>query len=65
MNADSSQIGLPAMEEHALVRDGIAGLVGVQPDMVVSRQPNDPILVCGGCQRKWFSCISKLAIVPR
>ena len=49
MNEDSSQIGLPAVDDHALVRDGIAGLVGVQPDMVVSRQLNDPILVGGGC----------------
>ncbi len=30
MNADSSQMGLPAVDDHALVRDGIAGLVGVR-----------------------------------
>ena len=35
MSTGSSQIRVLAVDDHALVRDGIAGLVGVQPDMVV------------------------------
>ena len=35
MSAGSSQIRILAVDDHALVRDGIAGLVGVQPDMVM------------------------------
>ena len=35
MSTDSSQIRILAVDDHALVRDGIAGLVGVQPDMVM------------------------------
>ena len=36
MSTDSSQIRILAVDDHALVRDGIAGLVGVQPDMVMA-----------------------------
>jgi len=35
MTTGSSQIRVLAVDDHALVREGIAGLVGVQPDMVV------------------------------
>ena len=35
MSTASSQIQILAVDDHALVRDGIAGLVGVQPDMVM------------------------------
>ncbi len=35
MSTGSSQIRVLAVDDHALVRDGIAGLVGVQPDMVM------------------------------
>jgi len=35
MSTASSQIRILAVDDHALVRDGIAGLIGVQPDMVV------------------------------
>ena len=35
MDAASSQIRILAVDDHALVRDGIVGLVGVQPDMVM------------------------------
>jgi DNA-binding NarL/FixJ family response regulator len=35
MSTVSSQIRILAVDDHALVREGIAGLVGVQPDMVV------------------------------
>ena len=35
MSTDSSQIRILAVDDHALVRDGIAGLIGVQPDMVM------------------------------
>jgi len=35
MSTGSSQIRILAVDDHALVREGIAGLVGVQPDMVV------------------------------
>ena len=35
MSTDSSQIRILAVDDHALVRNGIAGLVGVQPDMVM------------------------------
>lgn len=35
MSTSSSQIRILAVDDHALVREGIAGLVGVQPDMVV------------------------------
>ncbi len=35
MSTGSSQIRILAVDDHALVRDGIAGLVGVQPDMVM------------------------------
>ena len=34
----NSQIRVLAVDDHALVREGIAGLVGVQPDMVVAGQ---------------------------
>jgi DNA-binding NarL/FixJ family response regulator len=36
MSAASSQIRILAVDDHALVREGIAGLVSVQPDMVVA-----------------------------
>jgi len=35
MSTGSSQIRILAVDDHALVREGIAGLVGVQPDMVM------------------------------
>ena len=35
MDTASSQIRILAVDDHALVRDGIVGLVGVQPDMVM------------------------------
>ena len=35
MSTASSQIRILAVDDHALVRDGIAGLIGVQPDMVM------------------------------
>ncbi len=35
MSTDSSQIRILAVDDHALVRNGITGLVGVQPDMVM------------------------------
>src|ERR1017187_1140868 len=35
MSTVSSQIRILAVDDHALVREGIAGLVGVQLDMVV------------------------------
>jgi len=35
MTSGSLQIRILAVDDHALVRDGIAGLVGVQPDMVM------------------------------
>ncbi len=35
MSTGNSQIRILAVDDHALVREGIAGLVGVQPDMVV------------------------------
>jgi two-component system, NarL family, response regulator len=36
MSTGNSQIRILAVDDHALVRDGIAGLIGVQPDMVVA-----------------------------
>ena len=38
MSTASSQIRILAVDDHALVRDGIAGLIGVQPDMVLAGQ---------------------------
>ena len=35
MSTGSSPIRILAVDDHALVRDGIAGLIGVQPDMVM------------------------------
>jgi DNA-binding NarL/FixJ family response regulator len=35
MSTGSSQTRILVVDDHALVRDGIAGLVGVQPDMVM------------------------------
>ena len=35
MTTDSSQIRILAADDHALVREGIAGLIGVQADMVI------------------------------
>src|SRR5664279_3995487 len=36
MSTASSQIRILAVDDHALVREGIAGLIGVQPDMVLT-----------------------------
>ena len=36
MSADTSQIRILAVDDHALVREGIAGLIGVQPDMTLA-----------------------------
>jgi DNA-binding NarL/FixJ family response regulator len=35
MSTGNSRIRVLAVDDHALVREGIAGLVGVQPDMVI------------------------------
>ena len=35
MSIGSSQTRILVVDDHALVRGGIAGLVGVQPDMVM------------------------------
>ena len=35
MSAEASQIRVLSVDDHALVRDGVAGLIGVQSDMVV------------------------------
>jgi DNA-binding NarL/FixJ family response regulator len=35
MSAEISRIRILAVDDHALVREGIAGLIGVQPDMVM------------------------------
>ena len=35
MSTDNSRVRILAVDDHALVREGIAGLIGVQPDMVV------------------------------
>jgi len=43
MSAASSQIRILAVDDHALVREGIAGLVSVQPDMVVARVRRPPV----------------------
>src|SRR5271157_5687615 len=36
MSTANSRIRILAVDDHALVREGIAGLIGVQPDMVVA-----------------------------
>jgi DNA-binding NarL/FixJ family response regulator len=38
MSGDSSQIRVLAVDDHPLVREGIAGLVGVQPDMTLAAE---------------------------
>ena len=35
MSTGNSQIRILAVDDHALVREGIAGLIGVQPDMAL------------------------------
>src|SRR6266853_2754946 len=35
MNADSSQIRILAVDDHPIVRQGIAGLIGIQTNMVL------------------------------
>ena len=35
MGDSSAQIRILAVDDHALVRDGIAGLVGIKPDMTL------------------------------
>ena len=41
MSADVSQIRILAVDDHPLVRQGIAGLVGVQPDMILVAEACD------------------------
>jgi len=41
MSSGSSQIRILAVDDHALVRDGIAGLVSVQPDMVMAGEASN------------------------
>ena len=41
MSTDASQIRVLAVDDHALVREGIAGLIGVQPDMVVAGEASN------------------------
>jgi DNA-binding NarL/FixJ family response regulator len=38
MSGGSSPIRILAGDDHPLVREGIAGLVGVQPDMTLAAQ---------------------------
>ena len=38
MSTSSSQIRILTVDDHALVRDGIAGLISVQPDMIMVGQ---------------------------
>ena len=41
MSSGSSQIRILAVDDHALVRDGIAGLLSVQPDMVMAGEASN------------------------
>ena len=41
MSTGSSQIRILAVDDHALVRNGIAGLVDVQPDMVMAGEASN------------------------
>ena len=41
MCENDSQIGILAVDDHPLVRGGIAGLVGVQPDMTLVGEASD------------------------
>jgi len=41
MNADCSQIGILAVDDHPVVRGGIASLVGIQPDMTLVGEASD------------------------
>ena len=44
MSADASRIRILAIDDHPLVREGIAGLVGIQPDMILVGE------ACNGCE---------------
>ncbi len=41
MNADMSQIRILAVDDHPIVREGIAGLLGIQPDMILVDQASN------------------------
>src|SRR5271167_3465987 len=41
MSAGSPPIRILAVDDHPLVRDGIAGLVGIQPDMTLVGEASD------------------------
>ena len=41
MSAEISQIRVLAVDDHPLVREGIAGLIGIQPDMVLAGEASN------------------------